>query len=152
MKADTAVTVEIGTNRYDNMIKASSDALDNAIGLIKPKTKLFEIGKCVEDTIKSYGFKPINNLTGHSMQRYILHAGKTIPNVSDKAYKNKLRIDDVLAIEPFATNGAGHVITGDGSNIYLCRNSFNPRLIRDNKAKIMFNKTKNKFNYKNERI
>ena len=143
--ADTAVTVEIGSNQYDDMIKASSEALDNTISFIKPKTKLFEIGKCVEDTIKSYGFKPINNLTGHSMQRYILHAGKTIPNVSDKAYKNKLRIDDVLAIEPFATNGAGHVITGDGSNIYLCRNSFNPRLIRDNKAKIMFNKTKNKF-------
>ncbi|KYK33458.1 MAG: hypothetical protein AYK22_06595 [Thermoplasmatales archaeon SG8-52-3] len=143
--ADTAITVEIGSNKYDDMIKASSEALDNAISLLKSKTRLFEIGKCVEDTINSYGFKPINNLTGHSMQRYVLHAGKTIPNVGDKVYKNKIKVDDVLAIEPFATNGAGQVITGNGSNIYLCKNTFNPRIIRDNKAKNMFNKTRNTF-------
>ena len=143
--ADTAITVEVGSNNYTNMIDASSKALENVIEFIKPKISLFEIGKIVEDTIKSYGFKPISNLTGHSMQKYILHAGKTVPNVSDLSYKNKLMIDDVLAIEPFATNGAGQVITGDGSNIYLCKNTFNPRLIRNNREKIMYKKTKEIF-------
>ncbi len=144
--ADTAITVEIGSNEYENMIKASTEALENVINFIKPQIKLFDIGKCVEDTIKSYGFKPIINLTGHSMKRYVLHAGMTIPNVADRSYKNKLKIGDVLAIEPFATNGAGQVITGEGSNIYLCKNTFKPRLIRDNRAKIMFSKAKNIFN------
>jgi methionyl aminopeptidase len=143
--ADTAITVEIDSNKHDDMIKASEEALGNVIKLIKPQIRLFEIGQCVEDTIKSYGFKPIGNLTGHSMQRYVLHAGMTIPNVGERIYKNKLKIDDVLAIEPFATNGAGQVLTGEGSNIYLCKNSFNPRLIRDNRSKIMYNKIKNKF-------
>ena len=143
--ADTAITVEIGSNKFDNMIKASSKALDNVVELIRPKISLFEIGKCVEDTIKSYGFKPINNLTGHSMQRYVLHAGMTIPNVADKSYRFKPRIGDVLAIEPFATNGAGHVVSGEGSNIYLCKKIFNPRIIRDNRVKIVYSKTKNKF-------
>jgi len=143
--ADTAITVEIESHKYDDMIKASSEALDNVISLLKPRINLFEIGKNVEDTIKSFGFKPINNLTGHSMQRYILHAGMTIPNIADQSYKAKPKIGDVLAIEPFATNGAGHVVSGEGSNIYLCKNFFNPRLIRDNQAKNMFGKTKNIF-------
>ncbi len=143
--ADTAVTVEIGSHTYDDMIKASSEALDDVTALMKPRINLLEIGKTVEDTIKSYGFKPIDNLTGHSLQRYVLHAGMTIPNVADRSYKVKPKIDDVLAIEPFATNGAGHVSSGDGSNIYLCKKSFNLRLIRDNRAKIMFGKTKNIF-------
>lgn len=143
--ADTAITVEIGSNNYCSMIEASSKALENVIDFIKPKVNLFEIGEVVEKTIQSYGFKPISNLTGHSMQRYILHAGKTVPNVSDLSYKNKLKIDDVLAIEPFATDGAGHVVTGEGSNIYLCKNTFNPRLIRNNREKLMFNKAKEIF-------
>ena len=33
--ADTAITVEVETNNYSNMIEASNDALDNAIGLVK---------------------------------------------------------------------------------------------------------------------
>jgi len=143
--ADTALTVEVGSNNYTDMIEASSKALDNVIDFIKPKISLFEIGKIVEDTIKSYGFKPISNLTGHSMQRYVLHAGKTVPNISDLSYNSKLKIDDVLAIEPFATNGAGQVLTGQGSNIYLCKNTFNPRFIRNNREKIIFKKTKEIF-------
>ena len=143
--ADTAETIEIESHKYEDMIKASSDALDAVIAIMKPRVNLFEIGKTVEDTIKSYGFKPIDNLTGHSMQRYVLHAGMTIPNVADRSYMFKPKIDDVLAIEPFATNGAGHVSSGKGSNIYLCKKSFNPRIIRDNQAKIIFRKTKNIF-------
>jgi methionyl aminopeptidase len=143
--ADTAITVEVATNNYDNMIEASAKALENVIDFIKPNISLFEIGEIVENTIQSFGFKPISNLTGHSLQRYILHAGKTVPNVSDNAYKNKLKVDDVLAIEPFATNGAGHVTTGEGSNIYLCKNTFSPKLVRYNREKIIYKKTKETF-------
>ena len=143
--ADTAITVEVGSNNYTNMIEASSKALENVIDFIKPKVGLFEVGKIVEDTIKSYGFKPISNLTGHSLERYVLHAGKSVPSVSELSYNSKLKIDDVLAIEPFATNGAGQVLTGAGSNIYLCKNTFNPRLIRYNREKIMYKRTKEIF-------
>ncbi|MGF3554497.1 MAG: type II methionyl aminopeptidase, partial [Thermoplasmatota archaeon] len=116
--ADTAVTVEIGNNNYSKMIKASSDALDAAIKILKAGINLYEIGKIVQKTINSYGFKPIGNLTGHSMQRFILHAGMSVPNIPDEMYNGKPKDGDVLAIEPFATNGAGHVVSGPGSNIY----------------------------------
>jgi len=143
--ADTATTVEVETNNYKDMIKASSDALDAAINLMKAGINLFEIGKIVQETIMSYGYKPIDNLTGHSMQRYVIHAGISVPSVPDKLHKTKPKAGDVLAIEPFATNGAGHVISRDGSNIYLCKESFNPRLSSDKRVKIIFGKIKNEF-------
>jgi methionyl aminopeptidase len=69
----------------------------------------------------------------------------TIPSVPGIFNKSKPKTGDVLAIEPFATNGAGHVISGGGSNIYLCTESLKSRLIRDNKTMMIFNKMKNRF-------
>ncbi len=143
--ADTALTVEVETHKYDNMIKASSDALDNAINLMKADIVISDIGKTIEKTIQSYGYKPIDNLTGHSMEQYQLHSGMSIPNISNIFNKIKPKAGDVLAIEPFATNGAGHVTSGSGSNIYMCEKSFRSRMIGGNRSKIMYNKMKNEF-------
>ena len=143
--ADTAVTVEVGTNNYSDMIKASRNALENAIGVMGAGVNLSDVGKTIEDTIVSYGYKSIDNLTGHSLERYNLHSGLSVPNVSDRLSIVKPRNGAVLAVEPFATDGAGFVNTGEGSNIYLCKNFFNPRLIRDNRARIIFRRTKDIF-------
>ncbi len=143
--ADTAVTVEVETNNYSEMIKASSEGLKTAINHMKSGIHMNEIGKAVEETIASYGFKPIDNLTGHSLNRYILHAGMTVPSIPDLLNKGKPKDGDVLAIEPFATDGAGHIIAGSGSNIYLCKENFNFRLIRDKRAKMIFLKFKAQF-------
>ncbi|KYK23118.1 hypothetical protein AYK24_01510 [Thermoplasmatales archaeon SG8-52-4] len=143
--ADTAITVEVDTNSYNDMIEASSKGLEAAINLIKPGIDLMEIGKKVKETIVSYGYKPIDNLTGHSMERYVIHAGMSVPSVPSINRNNKPTVGDVLAIEPFATNGAGHVISGAGSSIYLCKKSYNQRLIRDKNIKIMSSRIKNQF-------
>lgn len=144
--ADTAITVEIGTNEYKDMIEASTEALYNAINLVRGGINFCEIGTIVEDTIKSYGYKPIKNLSGHSMDQYELHSGISVPNVSNTNIKDKIKEGDVLAFEPFATNGEGRVISGNGSNIYLCNKSFKSKLIRDIKSKKLFNKFMVKFN------
>ncbi len=143
--ADTAVTVEVGTNKYENMIKASSDALDVAINLMKADVDLSEIGKSVQEAITSYGYKPIDNLTGHSLKQYELHSGLSIPNIANSSQRGKPKEGDVIAIEPFATNGAGHVMSDVGSNIYLCNKSFRSRIIRDNRSRIIFNKMMERF-------
>jgi len=143
--ADTAVTVEVEKNNFEDMIKASSDALENAIILMKPGISFTEIGKTIEDTIGSYGYKPIDNLTGHSLERYKLHSGVSVPNVSTAFSRTKPRLGDVFAIEPFATNGAGHVVSGKGSNIYICNSSVRTRIVRDTRSKILFNRFKNEF-------
>jgi len=143
--ADTAVTVEIETNNYNDMIKASSDALEFAIDMMKPGVHLGLVGKKIEETIKSYGYKPVDNLSGHSLECYNLHSGLEVPNVSAAMQNVKTKEGDVLAIEPFATNGRGHIISGKGSNIYLCKNSVGSRFIREERSKIMFKKLKSEF-------
>jgi len=143
--ADTALTIEVESNLNNDLIKASTDALDIAVNLMKPGVNLTELGAAVQKTITSYGYKPIDNLTGHSMQRYLLHAGVSVPSVANTANNSILKAGDVLAIEPFATTGAGHVISGEGSNIYLCKNSINLGLIRDSRSKLLFDKVKKEF-------
>ena len=143
--ADTAITVEVETNKYGDMIKASSDALETAVGLIRADFDLSEIGRAVQETITSYGYKPVDNLTGHSLDQYVLHSGMSVPNVQELFGKAKPKVDDVLAIEPFATDGAGHVIQGAGSNIYLCSKSLKSRIIRDKKYMGLYNKISKEF-------
>jgi methionyl aminopeptidase len=143
--ADTAVTVEVETNKYGDMIKASSDALDVAINLMKDGAELSLVGKNIQETIESFGYKPINNLTGHSLEQYSLHSGISVPNVSEVFNKSRVTEGNVLAIEPFSTNGAGHVVSGHGSNIYLCGKSLRSHLVRDNRSKVCFNKMKSQF-------
>lgn len=143
--ADTAVTVEVGTNEYDDLIKSSSEALDMAISTIKPGIDLSEIGRVVEDKITSYGFKPVANLSGHSLTRYCLHSGMSIPNVPQVFDKAKPKVDDAIAIEPFASTGSGHVMAGEGSNIYLCKDSIKSKFVRDNRSKVIYTRIKAKF-------
>jgi methionyl aminopeptidase len=115
--ADTAVSVEIGTRNWTDLIKASEVALDTAIEVCRPKTPTRLIGAAIERAIESYGFKPISNLTGHTIERYHLHAGKSVPNVGGVG-DDVIEAGDTLAIEPFSTNGAGKVEGKKSGNIY----------------------------------
>ena len=143
--ADTAVTIELETHTYDSMIRASEEALTKVIELLNPDIPLGDAGRIIETTITSYGFKPINNLMGHGLGRYELHSGVSIPNVGALGGKSKLNKGDVVAIEPFATNGAGHVISGGGSNIYICKDTIKAKFIREHKTKTMFDKLQSHF-------
>lgn len=138
--ADTAITVEVETNNHSDMIKAAEEGLKTAIEMVKPEINLSDLGRAVQETIASFGFKSIDNLTGHSLQRYILHSGISIPSAPDLLNKVKPKIGDVIAIEPFATDGVGHVISGAGSNIYLCEKSIRSRFVRDKRANIWYNR------------
>ena len=104
---DTAVTVDL-TGKYNNLIKAAEEALENALKIIKPGTTLAEIGKTIQKTINGYGFAPVRNLSGHGLGRYEIHTKPNIPNF-DNGDKTKIEKGMVFAIEPFASTGAGIV-------------------------------------------
>ncbi len=143
---DTALTVEVETNNYADMIKASKHALDSAVSLMSSRVKLSDIGKTVQETINSYGYKPIDNLTGHSLEKNNLHAGLSIPNVQSRLDITKPKLGDVVAIEPFATNGAGHVISGKSSNIYRYTGSARSKILRDVRMRVLTMKINKNFN------
>ncbi|MCZ7392406.1 MAG: type II methionyl aminopeptidase [Candidatus Methanoperedens sp.] len=109
--ADTAVTLEIGTKNHARLILACDEALEKAIASIKDRAQTGAVGKIIEETIKKHGFNPVKDLTGHSLERYKLHAGVTIPNYKS-FFSNKIKKDMVFAIEPFATYGKGNIKHG----------------------------------------
>jgi methionyl aminopeptidase len=112
---DNAITVDLGNN--ENLVKASREALDNAIKIIIPGTTLGEIGKTIQDTITKYGFSPVKNLSGHGLSRYEYHDKPSIPNF-DTGDKTELKKGQVIAIEPFASNGAGVIYETNRANIF----------------------------------
>ena len=73
-------------------------AIDNVHGDVSPS----KIGGVIENAIKNRGYKPIQNLTGHSVGRYLIHAGTSIPNVHQVSF-GKLKAGELYAIEPFVT-------------------------------------------------
>jgi methionyl aminopeptidase len=115
--ADTAVTIEIGTSRYEKLIESSRKALEEAVSVMGPNANLATVGGTIEAVITRYGFKPIRNLTGHLIERNVLHAGISVPNVQQRIMQRP-RIGQVFAIEPFSTDGEGHVVSGATGNIY----------------------------------
>jgi len=117
--ADTAVTVSYDT-KYQSMIDIAERALDEAIGISRSNTRVSEIGRIIEKTITKYGCKPIQNLSGHSLERYTIHAGKSIPNIWTIGHSFNLSVNNVYAIEPFVTtnDGQGVVYEGKIKNIF----------------------------------
>jgi methionyl aminopeptidase len=86
-----------------SMANAAEQALKTAIENIHGDMPLGKIGGLIESTIKNRGFKPISNLTGHSVGRYLIHAGMSIPNVAQPLSLTKVKAGEVYAIEPFVT-------------------------------------------------
>lgn len=123
--ADTAVSVLIGEDipedeleKYQNMIMASQEGLENALSTVKAGVEIGKVGEEIEKAIKNRGFNSVSNLTGHSMDRWILHSGLSVPNIKENN-PHKLEEGDVLAIEPFATDGIGRVT--DMNEVYIFR-------------------------------
>jgi methionyl aminopeptidase len=116
--ADTATTVCFDSE-YESMVRAAEKALETAVKTIRPGLSTSSLGTEIQKTIETHGFKPISNLTGHQVGRYMVHAGKSLPNVSHFSL-SKIRAGDVCAIEPFVTikSAAGRVDNGPESYIY----------------------------------
>lgn len=116
--ADTAITVCFNPE-YEEMIQTSQIALETAIRTIRPGIFTSKLGSKVQSVIESRGFKPISNLTGHQIGRYMIHAGKSLPNVSHVSFR-RIREGEVYAIEPFVTilEAEGKVTEGKESHIF----------------------------------
>ncbi|PJE81797.1 type II methionyl aminopeptidase [Candidatus Pacearchaeota archaeon CG10_big_fil_rev_8_21_14_0_10_32_42] len=124
--ADNSFSVDLENSQLNKeLIKASREALEESETRLSPDVSFGEIGKLIETTIKRYGFNPIANLSGHSMEQYDLHSGLNVPNVENGS--EKTFNEGLYAIEPFATNGKGFIHEGKKGNIYLFQKDKNTR-------------------------
>lgn len=113
---DNAMTVDL-TGNYTDLVQASRDAVHAAIKEVAPGALISDIGKAIEETINSYGFNPITNLSGHGVAQYTVHTSPSIPNY-ETGSSVTLKEDSVIAIEPFATTGGGSIREVEPSGIF----------------------------------
>ena len=127
---DTACTVDL-SGENSSLVKASLEALKAAIEKVKVGVKLSSIGAVIEETITSFGFQPVRNLSGHGLDAYNVHCPPTIPNFDTKS--DDVLEKGVIAIEPFATNGAGMIHEKGEPSVFnmMGRKSFRVGFVRN---------------------
>jgi methionyl aminopeptidase len=107
---DTAVTVNVGELPANQpLIDAARAALEAAIAEAAPGRAVRRISAVIDATIRGRGFRSVRNLCGHGVGRWIVHCPPPIPNAPDDS-TDRLEAGMVVAIEPFATDGAGQVV------------------------------------------
>lgn len=117
---DTAYTVDLsGENK--ELVMAARKALEEALKVVGVGTTLGEIGRTIQEVITSYGFSPVRNLSGHGIDVYDIHTKPTIPNF-DTGDKTPLKEGQVIAIEPFASAGAGVVQDSGTPTVFMLLN------------------------------
>jgi len=120
--ADTAVTVifKEDNEKYEellNLKKASEEALNNTLKYVRPGLTLGEMGLIIQESIARYDLSPIKNLSGHGLGKYSVHESPTIPNFDTKD-KHELQDNQLIAIEPFATNGHGMIFESNNATLF----------------------------------
>jgi methionyl aminopeptidase len=140
--ADTATTICLNPE-FDGMVYAVNEALKEAINAVHPGTKTSQMGEIIQKVAQRYGLKPIWNLTGHQMSKYVLHTGKPIPNVPRMDFA-KINAGEIYAIEPFFTlsSGKGEIRSGVDSYIFRLQRE---RDVKSAASKELLNKIKTSF-------
>ena len=138
---DNAFTVEIGTQKYKDLMETNKKALDKAMEMINYGVKMGDIGTQIHKLTTEAGFDTIHNLTGHQIGRYKLHAGLSVPNYNNHS-EAEVKDNMQFAIEPFLTAGEPKVKSSGPSNIlHLIRD----KPIRDPIAKKVLMYIKEKY-------
>jgi methionyl aminopeptidase len=115
--ADTAMTVEVGGGRrHENLTRAVREGVEAGIAEVRAGVAVDALSRAIERAITARGVKPVTNLTGHTIETYLLHGGKSIPNAGGMSAA-QLEEGEIVAIEPFATNGRGRIENGPFGNI-----------------------------------
>lgn len=120
------------SNEHEKLIAASKQALEDALSVMRAGKTTKDVGLAISRAITTAGFTPIENLCGHSLAPWIVHAGVSVPNVPVGDYV--FEEGDVFAVEPFATTGAGRVEDGSVTEIYALADDRGARLPQSRKA------------------
>jgi methionyl aminopeptidase len=134
--ADTATTVCFNPE-HDILVRAAEDALETGVKTIRGGIFTSQFGSTVQKSIESHGLKPVSNLTGHQLGRFLIHTGRSLPNVSHMS-TGRVSAGEVYAIEPFVTlkNAAGRIDGGREKHIFRYMKQKN---LKDEHAKKLCN-------------
>ena len=133
---------------------ACKDATNTGIKNAGIDVRLGDIGAAIQEVMesyectikgKTYQVKAIRNLCGHSMRRFQIHAGKSVPIVKCND-QNKMEEGEQYAIETFGSTGKGYVHEDVDCSHYMMEFNAPPNpIIRSNNAKALHHTIRNNF-------
>lgn len=88
------------------LVRATNEALSNALSRVRNGTLISDIGAAIEDTATKYDVNIIRKLSGHGIGTN-LHQGPRIRNFFNIDDNTRLKTGDRIAIEPLFTLGNG---------------------------------------------
>ena len=111
--ADAAYTFEVGIveELKKRLVKATREALEQAIKKAVAGNRVGDISHAIESTAKKYGFDVIREYTGHGVGLK-LHEDPVIPNFGKPGVGKRLVSEMTIAIEPMLVAGNPVTIIG----------------------------------------
>jgi len=111
--ADAAYTFEVGIveELKKRLVKATREALEQAIKKAVAGNRVGDISHAIESTAKKYGFDVIREYTGHGVGLK-LHEDPVIPNFGKPGVGKRLVSEMTIAIEPMLVAGNPATIIG----------------------------------------
>ena len=145
--ADTASTVLVGDDEnLQRLIDSAKAGLQAAINTARAGIRIWNISKAISSAMHQMNTRPIENLTGHSIEQFNLHAGISVPSVTHSASRvtsPRLKQNMVVAIEPFATYSRNPLVDNlEPGHIFGFASRQNPK---DTKLRSVFSQMKSKF-------
>ncbi|KNH06716.1 methionyl aminopeptidase 2 like [Perkinsela sp. CCAP 1560/4] len=138
---------------YDELKNAVQAATNAGIKEAGIDVRLCDVGEKINEVMTSYEVcinnkvypvKPIKNLHGHSMERYTIHAGKSVPLYNNKD-TTKMEEGELYAIETFGSTGKGRVVDEYPCSHYMIAPDASSIYCRTDKERKLFNHIKKTF-------
>ena len=107
-----SIPLEIEDPRALKICEVSRAARDAAIASAKPGGKINDVGKAVETLANAHGYTVIKNLCGHGLGKALHESPSNILNYFSKHERGKFSPGQVIALEPFISEGPEHVQDG----------------------------------------
>jgi methionyl aminopeptidase len=128
------------SGKYDELINIAEEATSIGIKNAGVDAILGNIGYSIQEIIenseieidgKLKSIKSIYDLCGHQIKPYIIHAGKVVPNVA-LPYMERMKENEVYAIETFPTTGNGSIFYDNECNHYMIDKIYEANIIEKN--------------------
>eukprot|EP01124_Arcella_intermedia_P027935 TRINITY_DN557_c0_g1_i2.p1 TRINITY_DN557_c0_g1~~TRINITY_DN557_c0_g1_i2.p1 ORF type:complete len:438 (-),score=95.32 TRINITY_DN557_c0_g1_i2:36-1349(-) len=104
---------------FQPLLEAVREATWTGILAAGIDVRLCDIGEQIQEVMESYEvllpdgkvypIKPIKNLNGHNISRYVIHGGKSVPCIKN-GDKTRMEENEFYAIETFGSTGKGYVV------------------------------------------
>lgn len=138
---------------YDPLLLAVKEATNAGIAAAGIDVRLCDIGEAIQEVMeshevtlgnKTFPVKAVENLCGHSIGPYQIHAGKSVPIVKGGP-ETKMEEGELFAIETFGSTGNGRVFDAPDCSHYMKDFDKEDAPIRNPKARALLNEITNRF-------